>query len=291
MTFWTPFFWKVPGNALSFAMRRLIRWERGLAPLKGEGIPENLAGLFSDRNRLDAKALEIRARELILRYSLEKFRPSAKRRVFLENLYLLDALDSFLKKQSLPQRPSDTQWKALDIGTGPWEYAPALMGFFSHWRGARPIQLTGLEVDGHLLYPNFRSRADYARAYADVAQKLAPDHSQTSIRFEDFLVAETDPQDLITLFYPFILPHQILAWGLPYRFLKPQEFLTKALFKLNPGGRLLAFLHAQEEREPFEGYIRKAGGTILHSASIESKMTPDYDDLSERRGYWIARAE
>ncbi len=305
MAAWSSFFWKAPGNALGFAMRRLIRWERGLAPLSSDGWEngkpgaDGLSGLFASRQGKEGAALLQRAAVLEKRYGLAPFRGSASKRVYLENLYLLDALDGFLAEEPLPPSAAPS-WQTLDVGTGPWEYAPSLLAFLSRWKGKRPVTLTGLEVDGHLLYPDFRSRADYARAYAAAAEKIGAENNGTeksspagcraSIRFEDFLQVELPAQDIITLFYPFILPHQILAWGLPYRFLKPQVFLAKAVGLLKPGGRLLAFLHAEEERSPFERYIREAGGTILRSAAVASRMTPDWEDLSERRAYWIAGA-
>jgi hypothetical protein len=157
-------------------------------------------------------------------------------RQWLKNFYVLDLLEKTLKPHfpaALHEKQkASSPLRVLDVGTADWEYVFALHRFCRHALiKAGIVQpmvdepqfiLTGVEIDGHGIYPDGYARADYTAAYIDALQDPG-----ITIQYGDATQMEMPLQDLVTCFFPFILPYQILAWGLPLRLLHPKALLSR----------------------------------------------------------------
>ena len=77
-------FTRIPGNACSFLLRRMIRWSRGKAVLHQE--PKDDLFAYLNDGAYDAEA---RADELNARYDLEPLAHLSTRSHYLKNMYLL----------------------------------------------------------------------------------------------------------------------------------------------------------------------------------------------------------
>jgi len=120
-----------------------------------------------------------------------------------------------------------------DAGSAGFRYAAALDAFF------RPAALTGVEVEGHRLLRDGRSRIDHARGY------VAPfPHAR-------FVVADytafDESADVITMFYPFVTVAPLLAWRLPLEVFAPEAWFARAARNLAPGGLLVVVSHGDDE--------------------------------------------
>jgi hypothetical protein len=141
------------------------------------------------------------------------------------------------------------------------------------------VALKGVEVDGYGIYPDFRSRKDYALAYA--AQTGNP---EVGYEVGDFLKTGGGGYDLITLFYPFVTRHHLLLWGLPLRYFRPESLLDKAAALIRPGGFLLAFTHTLREHELFLGLGRKTPGfELVREGRALSRLVDFHEDVEDRR--------
>jgi hypothetical protein len=154
--------------------------------------------------------------------------------------------------------------------------------------GERPVRLRGVEVDGYGIYPDFRSRKDYAGAYA--AQTGNPD---VTYEVGDVLDAEGSGLDLITVFYPFVTRHHLLLWGLPLRFFRPDRLLAKAAALLRPGGRMLVFTHTLKEHEAFLALGKAEGSFELEKQGRAlSRLVDFHEDVEDRRySVWTRRED
>ena len=82
-----------------------------------------------------------------------------------------------------------------DVGCASFWYAAALQAFFG------PERMTGVEVEGHRLFRDGRSRTDYASGYLlrlPNARFVVADYT-----------AYREPADLITSWFPFLTPGAI----------------------------------------------------------------------------------
>lgn len=233
----TPLVWlRAPLNPLAFALRRSIGWSRGEPALPGEAKGELFAYLeASKRERAGA-----RERELRERYDLGPLYKVSSCAAYRENLYVLDVLD----REVAPLARSGALWRGVDVGSKDFVYSFALERFLCRHARGRGAELVGVEVDGHVVYRDLRSRADRARANA--ARTGNP-----RVRYEvaDFLTFESGPVDLVTIFYPFVTRFALLAWGLPLSSFRPRELFERAAASLAPGGLLVIFNHTHEERD------------------------------------------
>jgi hypothetical protein len=246
-------FARIPGNAFSFWVRRSLRWSRGLPDLPDEP-KENLfaylddpgpaAGLLPAVANARARAEE-RERELRERYDLDRLQACSTAGLYRKNLYLLDILER--AAQGLDLSPSGGRLKAMDVGAQDWHYVFALERWLARGGGAhRQVDLRGVELDGHGIYPDLRARCDYARAYA--AQTGNPGVAYEVV---DFLEVAGSGLDIITWFYPFVARHHLLLWGLPLRHFAPARLIEKAAGMLRPGGWLVVLAHTGAEQEAF----------------------------------------
>ncbi|MSP26781.1 MAG: hypothetical protein EXR75_16890, partial [Myxococcales bacterium] len=226
---WTD--WRSPLNAVRFALRRTLRFRRGTPTLVDE-TKEALFDYLTGAERTDA---ETRERELCRRYQLEALRGRSTRIDYRENLYVLDALEQLMGEHPLGASTAAAQsLRVVDVGSKNFSYAFALERFMSRHASTPPrvVQLTGVELDGFVVYRDFYSRADYAGAY--LAQ--LPDGAA---RYEVADFCEFPGVfDVVTMFFPFVTESALLSWGLPLGSFAPENILRHAL-AVAPSGLLL----------------------------------------------------
>jgi SAM-dependent methyltransferase len=132
-----------------------------------------------------------------------------------------------------------------DVGCASFWYASALQSFF------RPDRLVGVEVEGHRLFRDGRTRIDYAAGYL------------THLSNAQFIVADytgyTEPADIITSWFPFLTPSAILAWRLPLSLLAPERLFQRIKHNLRPGGLFFMVNHGLQESALGERLCTAAG--------------------------------
>jgi SAM-dependent methyltransferase len=255
-----------------------LAWRRGRPPLENE--PKET--LFSEVEGNARHALLQREQDLRARYHLESLQQQSTLGIYRENLYILDILDS--ASDFLEGMPPEL--RALDVGSKDFRYAFALDRWLSRGRSERPrsVDLTGIELDGHPIYRNLYSRADYAEAYAH-----ATGNPNVRYAVADFLHFDGQPVDVVFFFFPFVLRYALVRWGLPLGHFKPEQLFEKALTLLNPGGLLVIMNHTFEERARQLEILRALEGVeVLQSQPASSAMV-DYADSLGERSLTIAR--
>jgi hypothetical protein len=172
------------------------------------------------------------------------------------NYEYLDILDRAWTQSGL-QRPSGGT--VCDIGSASFWYAATLQAFF------RPAQLIGVEVEGHRLFRDGRSRIDYASGYLKNlpnARFMVADYVDCEIR-----------ADLITLWFPFLTPAAILAWRLPLSLLAPERLIKRIYLNLAAGGLLVMVNHGMEEVDLSKKLCDAAGLRLLHRESGDGVLS------------------
>lgn len=273
-------FTRIPGNVCSFLLRRIIRWSRGKAELCQEA-KDDLFAYLSD-GRSDAEA---RAAELYERYDLEPLARLSSRSRYRKNLYLLDSLEKATQGLSLYVGES-RGITALDIGSQDWYYVFALERWLrkSIPSNEERVTLTGVELDAYELCAGFRSRIDYATAYAE--QTGNPD-----VRYVvgDFRKWREQGHDILFLLYPLVLRYQQLLWGLPLHVFDPEGIVANAAVSTRSGGWLIVFCHTVPEHERFLELCRKNGAfTLLREGEAFSTLVDFYAETRDRRfSIWV----
>jgi SAM-dependent methyltransferase len=137
-----------------------------------------------------------------------------------------------------------------DVGCASFWYAASLQTFF------RPDRMVGVDVEGHRLFRDGRTRIDYASGYL----ARMPDAR--------FVVADycgfREPADLITAWFPFVTPAAILAWRLPLSLLAPERLFASIQRNLKPGGLFVMINHGLQEATLAEQLCVAAG---MHAVS------------------------
>lgn len=283
------------------------------------------------------QAMQVRAAELVQSYGLDLYTGQLHGRQWAKNLYLLDLLvhtvgphlEAWLAQARLglaanPQSPVTLQ--AVDVGCADWDYVFALHAFLrgrvahsvggqtgllesgavAHSKRGRQHlslpHLTGIEIDPHGIYPDGYSRADYTRAYVR-ALGTKQNENATEIIHANALQVNLPQQDLVFCFFPFLLPYQIVAWGLPLGLLHPDAMLQKQASWVKPGGLWVIYTHAEEEREPLrallspwidnpgkdiQGRDNQATFELLRCEAAHSLLEERPDDYDER-WVWVLR--
>lgn len=148
----------------------------------------------------------------------------------LSNYEYLDILDRAWSASGA--RAPDAR-VVCDVGSASFWYAATLNAFF------RPQRLIGIEVEGHRLFRDGRTRIDYAAGYTEREGNA------------EFVVADylsyDEPADVITAWFPFLTPNAILAWRLPLSLLRPQRLFRRIHHNLKPGGLFLMVNHGPQE--------------------------------------------
>lgn len=261
----TPFlFLRVPLNAVSFRLRRLFHWRRG-APVLGHEAKEDLY----------RGAEKKREKELRARYDLAALHARSTRDVYRENLYVLDLLDR------LVVRPQKKALSAIDVGSKDFKYATAIERFLS--RGGVDVTLTGIEIDGHPVYADLHSRADYGEAYA-----RSTGNPNVGYVVADFLARKDEGLDVVFCFFPFVLRYALVRWGLPLGHFLPEKFFARARDALAPGGLLVIVNHTAEEHARQLELLAEVGLEVVSTGSAESRLV-DYEEQTAERVLTVAR--
>jgi SAM-dependent methyltransferase len=200
-----------------FAVSRRIRWSRGLYREK----PAGKLDLGPD----DAQ----RVSALKSRYPVQ-FERHLGQRSSLINYEYLDLLDCAWAHW---QRSPPQGGLVCDVGCASFWYAAALHAFF------RPQRLVGVEIEGHRLFRDGRTRIDYAAGYVK-------DLPATEFVVADYAAADL-PADIITAWFPFVTQTAILAWRLPLSLLRPDALFSSMGRNLKRDGVLVMVNHGLGE--------------------------------------------
>jgi SAM-dependent methyltransferase len=160
----------------------------------------------------------------------------------INNYEYLDILDRAWVESGIPRVAGGT---VCDIGCASFWYAAALQAFF------RPQRLVGIEIEGHRLFRDGRTRIDYASGYL------------AGMSNAHFMVADYarhhEPADVITAWFPFLTPAAILAWRLPLSLLAPERLFASIKHNLKPDGLFVMVNHGPQEAALAESLCTAAG--------------------------------
>ena len=146
--------------------------------------------------------------------------------------------------------------------------------------------LRGVEVDGNGLYRNLHSRRERAEAYC---RAVGP---HVGYDVHDFLTYASPTVDVLTVFFPFVLAFTLVAWGLPLRHFRPEDFVARYKELVRPGGLLMIANHTSEEKAKTLELLEAAGGfRLLVSMPMRSKLVSYADDVDDRHVHlWVREA-
>ena len=260
-----------PFNVIGFTLRRALSWTRGQVRHENEPKDRLFAHGGSRENKLGA-----RERELRRRFELQPLYDASSAHIYRENLYFLDLLDRHVR-ETLP-----SSIRALDVGSQDFRYAFGL----SRWlRGhGRDVSLTGIEIDGHPIYPDLHSRKDHAETYA-----AEIDRSTVDYVVKDFLEFEAADVDVMTFFFPFVLEYALVRWGLPRKHFAPAAIFEHAKRMLRPGGLVIVMNHTAEEQTRQVEILEASGFEIVQTGIAASTLVDYAADVPER-SLTVARA-
>jgi hypothetical protein len=225
-----------------------VRWSRG--PYQ-ETPARELPGLAREQSE--------RIAALRRRYQVQ-FELQMNAATSVNNYEYLDILDRAWTELGLVHREGGL---LCDIGSASFWYAATLQAFF------RPRRMLGIEIEGHRLFRDWRTRIDYAAGYL------------ANLPNAEFLVADyagyTQVADVITAWFPFLTPATILAWRLPLSLLAPERLFARIKHNLAPGGLFVMVNHGTLEAALGEQLCSAAGfARVGHRAELGL--------LSEQRG-------
>ncbi len=198
---------------------------------------------------------EIFDKDLFEKYGLEDFKNNSTRQNYLENLYLLDLFDKYLKVEFKPEI------RVLDIGCKNWSICKAEYFFFK--KHCKKVILRGIELDSNRLYNNFYSRFEVAKYYT---KGIEADYIEG-----DFLQYE-EKYDYMIWVLPFVFERPLLKWGLPQKYFKPEEMLSHALEHLNDGGKIFIINQGEEEFEAQKRLCEKLNIKYNSYGQIQSEF-------------------
>ncbi len=185
-----------------------------------------------------------------------------------------DYLDIIEQAWSAWRQPRPVGGIVHDVGSSNFWYARALHAFF------RPLELIGIEIEGHRTYRNGYSRIDYARGYVE-------DLPNTRFLTMDYRLID-QLADVVTAWYPFVTPDPVLAWRLPLSFLAPEALFRRVAHNLKPDGILVMINQGIEEMKTAAVVCSRTGlefQTLCEVRStLRSRRTPPVVS------WWKARA-
>lgn len=267
-------------NGLRFGARTSLGFRRGPPRL----VDEPKTDLFDYLEGEPRSLAEARERELRARYRLDPLWSCSTRLDYRENLYVLDALEVAYGGPRAT-RSGKGPLRVVDVGSKNFAYAFALDRFFrSDGRGASAPSVLGVELDGHVVYRDFRARRDHAEAYA--AQTANP-----SVRYvvADFCDLNEGEFDVVTMFFPFVTRHALLRWGLPERHFTPERLFAKAS-EACARGELLVASQTEEERDATLLLASSVGLTVVSSRPLRSRLVHYHEVAAERFMTRLTRA-
>jgi SAM-dependent methyltransferase len=213
-----------------FGVSERVRWSRGI---HREHPARELPRLPREQAERIAALQE--------RYRV-RFESSLSAATAARNYEYLDILDRAWPELGWPSMPGGT---LCDVGCASFWYAATLQAFF------HPQRLVGVDVEGHRLFRDGRTRVDYAAGYVAAipnAQFVIADYS-----------SYREPADIITAWYPFVTPGAILAWRLPLSLLAPERLFASIKHNLKPDGRFVMVNHGLKESALAEQLCIAAG--------------------------------
>jgi hypothetical protein len=137
--------------------------------------------------------------------------------------------------------------------------------------------LTGIELEGHHVYPDFHSCKDHAEAFA-----AQVDGARVQYEVLDFLEHRASNLDVVFFYFPFVLEYALVRWGLPRRFFAPSRIFAHAHRMLRPGGLVVVMNHTADERRRQVEVLEESGFEILSSALAASDLVDYAADVPER---------
>jgi len=151
-----------------------------------------------------------------------------------------------------------------DVGSANFSYAGALHTFF------QPTQMKGIEVDGHRVYCNGRSRIDYAQGHIQ------------DLPNTDYVVADYrhyhQSANIITAWYPFVTPQPLLAWRLPLSLFDPATLFVRMANNLVVGGTFVMINHSPTETTVARTIAESVGlvcrGQYVHNTPLRPRTQP-----------------
>ncbi|MEZ5967369.1 MAG: hypothetical protein R3F56_26260 [Planctomycetota bacterium] len=252
-------------RALRMRVRSTLRWRRGAPALPHQ----DKAALFAHLGGARRDAAEAREAELRARYDLAPLHARSTRLVYRDNLALLDVLERLVGDRDLGL---GARVRAVDVGAQDWRYVFALERFWRLHRAPAPraVELLGVEVDGHVVYPNLHARCDVASAYA---RQL--DNGAVRYLVADFRRIELEARDVVTLFFPFLTAHALRRWGLPDHLFDPNGLMARARATLRPGGALVLLHQTARERDIGFALLAEQGVSVVASISAATDLVHD----------------
>jgi SAM-dependent methyltransferase len=270
---------RAPGNQLAYAVRSRLRRRRGHAVLPREPVADWCRELpAAARTAAAAAGARLRAR-----FDLDALAAQSTRLVYAENLALLDRLEALRHAADSAGWPvAGAAVAAVDVGCGAFQYATALHRWLATAGspGRRPVALLGVEIDGYGRYRDGATRADHAAAHAALAG------GGTRFSVADFQDLELPPQDVVTLFYPFLSAYPLLRWGSPLHHLRPRSLLARAVAAVRPGGVLVVVNQTEAEHRRLLRGLADQPVRCLATVPFASALVPYAERTAGRVGTW-----
>ncbi len=234
-------------NIFDFSIRKLTKFSRKNYEEKNEA-KENI---FNSVEEIE------RENFLTEKYSLTEFKNNSTKTNYLENLYLLDVLDKYLKIE-IKDSPN-----ILDIGSKNWSYAKSEYFFFK--QNCAKFLLDGIEIDAHRLYSNLYSRKEVAKFHIKGLENTN--------YIEGNFLNHTKKYNCIIWSLPFIKKYPHLKWGLPLEYFRPDEMLRQAYESLKPSGQMMIINQGIEEFEIQKQLCKRLNIHIQFAEKIESPFS------------------
>ena len=168
-----------------------------------------------------------------------------------------DYLDILDRAWSAWRLPHSTGGVVQDIGSSNFWYAAVLHAFF------RPMEMVGIEVEGHRIYVNGYSRLDYAQGYIY--------NLPNATFFVGDYACYNRPADIVTAWYPFVTPGPVLAWRMPLSVLDPMALFSRVAHNLPPHGLFIMVNQGRTEAAIAAAWCEKVG--LVRYGSCELKAT------------------
>lgn len=261
-------------NAFDYPLRQLFRWRRGGLTLRPAATPDTFEDLPPQRRA----AAEARSAALFKAYHLESFRRSASARLYRENLFYLDMLETALERAGAAL-PDPLQ--AVDIGPSSWFYVQGEYALLRWWRApqGRNLALTAYEADAFRVFNNLHSRYDYAQAYCRGLEGAT--------YLPQAFQAQPGRYDLALMLFPFVFEQDHLEWGLPTGLFDPDVLHQAAWDSLKPGGTLIIVNQGEAEHRAELARLERMGAPVA-AAFQQDDLLFTYDlprfVLVSRRG-------
>ncbi|MEI7474879.1 MAG: hypothetical protein WCK67_08880 [bacterium] len=238
-------------NKFDYYLRQKLKFKRGFFPLENE-VKNDLFKVCPKENK--AQEEEQRIYE---RYKLDNLKNNCTIRNYLENLYIIELLESVFNLKE-----TDKNISILDIGSKNWFYAQGEYQFFKHNYIKKEIKLTGVEIDAYRVYSSLFSRFDSAIKNIDGLENVE--------YIADNLLNINKKYDYITWFFPFVIKEPLLHWGLPMTLFKPQELLLHAYSLLNKNGQMLIMNQGEKEYQIQKNLLSKNKITFIEYGEFQS---------------------